>query len=203
MLKNANLCIFGPKFTVSAYFELIRQLVHVPHRTSIALWVFTMILTDRKMVVSPLKTFFYRVDYLQKFEFAHFRPQHHSFCQLWAFGTANRNPSWDIHNFLSLLYHLNCWSSGNKPPKEVFFQSWLHSWHHSFGQLWALGEAIKNPSWDIHNFLSLLYNLNYWINKNKPPKEMFFQSWLPWKMPICAILVPKSLFRPTSSSLGS
>ena len=52
MLKNANLCSFSPKFTVLAYFDLIRQLVHDPHRTSIALSVFTMILTDRKMVVT-------------------------------------------------------------------------------------------------------------------------------------------------------
>ena len=52
MLKNANLCSFSPKFTVLAYFDLIRQLVHDPHRTSIALSVFTMILTDRQMVVT-------------------------------------------------------------------------------------------------------------------------------------------------------
>ena len=89
--------------------------------------------------------------------------------------------------------------------KEFFFSELinfknanLHIFgHHCFCQLWVLGEAYRSPSWDIHNFLSLLYDLNCWIIGNKPPKEVFFQSWLPSKMLICAILVSISKFWPS------
>ena len=57
-MKNANLCIFGVKIAVSAYFELIRQLVYVFHGTSIALSVFTRTLTTRPMGPSPTNFFF-------------------------------------------------------------------------------------------------------------------------------------------------
>ena len=63
-MKNANLLNFGLKITVSAYFELIRQLVYVFHGTSIVLSVFTRTLTARPMEASPSKKNFIRVDYL-------------------------------------------------------------------------------------------------------------------------------------------
>ena len=62
-MKNANLCIFGVEIAVSAYFELIRQLVYVFHGTSIVLSVFTRTLTTGP-IGSPTKNFFFRVDYL-------------------------------------------------------------------------------------------------------------------------------------------
>ena len=57
-MKNANLCIFGVEIAVSAYFELIRQLVYVFHGTSIVLSVFTRTLTAGPMEASPSKIFF-------------------------------------------------------------------------------------------------------------------------------------------------
>jgi len=57
-LKNASVRIFVVKITVLAYLELIRQLVHVPHRTSITLSVFTMTLTAGMMGASPQRIFF-------------------------------------------------------------------------------------------------------------------------------------------------
>ena len=57
-MKNANLCIFAVKIAVSAYFELIRQLVYVFHGTSTALSVFTRNLTAGPMGASPSKFFF-------------------------------------------------------------------------------------------------------------------------------------------------
>ena len=57
-MKNANLCIFGVEIAVSAYFELIRQLVYVFHGTSIVLSVFTRTLTAGPMEASPSKKFF-------------------------------------------------------------------------------------------------------------------------------------------------
>ena len=50
--------ILVSKSTVLAYFEFIRQLVHVPHKTSIALSVFILTLTNGPTVVSLSKTFF-------------------------------------------------------------------------------------------------------------------------------------------------
>ena len=57
-MKNASVRIFVVKITVLAYLELIRQLVHVPHRTSIALSFFTMTLTAGLMGASPQRIFF-------------------------------------------------------------------------------------------------------------------------------------------------
>ena len=54
-MKNASVRIFVVNM---AYLELIRQLVHVPHRTSIALSVFTMTLTGSSMGASPSNKFF-------------------------------------------------------------------------------------------------------------------------------------------------
>ena len=56
-LKNADLHFFGLKITILAQYELIRQLVKVPHGITIAYSVFILTLTAGPMGASPSKSF--------------------------------------------------------------------------------------------------------------------------------------------------
>ena len=55
-LKNADLHFFGLKITILAQYELIRQLVKVPHGITIAYSVFILTLTAGPMGASPSKS---------------------------------------------------------------------------------------------------------------------------------------------------
>ena len=156
------------------------MLKDAPHRSSAAFSVITMGQMVRHTGLSPKKIIFLRVDYLEKCQCAHFCCQ---YGLLGAYQAASACLSQDLHCSLSLRYDPDCCTDGGKPSKNFFSElinfknANLHIFgHHCFCQLWVLGEAYRSPSWDIHNFLSLLYDLNCWIIGNKPPKEVFFSE---------------------------
>ena len=122
MLKNANLCSFSPKFTVLAYFDLIRQLVHDPHRTSIALSVFTMILTDRQMVVSPLKTFFTELTIFKNANLHIFDLNITVFANFEHLGQLIETPHGTSTTFSVFSMTLTVGSLGTSPQKKCFFR---------------------------------------------------------------------------------
>ena len=79
IFKYANLHIFDLNITVLANFEPLGKLIKTPHGISTTFSVFYMTSTIGSMRTSPQKKCFFRVDYLEKCQFAQFWSQNHYF----------------------------------------------------------------------------------------------------------------------------
>ena len=95
------------------------------------------------------------------------------------------------HQIFSFSYLNRCW----------FSQLW--PCYNCFHLLWVLGAVQRSHIWNIYHYLRLVHDLSCWSSWNKPTKEFFFLSWLPWKIWIRAILVSKSQIWPALSPYGT
>ena len=79
IFKNANLHIFDLNITVLGNFEPLEKLLRTPHGISTTFSVFSITSTIGSIRTSPQKKCFFRVDYLEKCQFAQFWSQNHCF----------------------------------------------------------------------------------------------------------------------------
>ena len=122
-MKNASVRIFVVKITVLAYLELIRQLVHVPHRTSITLSVFTMTLTAGMMGASPQRIFFSELITFKNANLHIFGLAITVFANFESLGKLIEAPHGTSTTFSVFFMTSTVGSLGTSPQKKCFFQS--------------------------------------------------------------------------------